>query len=232
MGSLTAWPATGGSQFALMLLGDARLPSGGHTQSAGLEAALSGGMPGGDLPAYLQMRLLTVAAVDAGTAVAALAALSGASTAGLSEVQQHWAARTPNHVQRQASTMLGRGLVRLLRSLFPTAAATQRLGDVPTPCRPVVLAGLAAELGLDPEELATVVCYDEVQTVTAAALKLMPLDPVQTVRWALGARPVVAQVVTECATVTEPEQIPARSAPLMDHWMVAHARQNRRLFSA
>ena len=34
------------THFALMLLGDARLPSGGHTQSAGLEGALTAGMPG------------------------------------------------------------------------------------------------------------------------------------------------------------------------------------------
>ncbi len=232
MGMDMALPTAGRTQFALMLLGDARLPSGGHTQSAGLEAALAGGMPGGDLPAYLTMRLHTVASVDAGTAVAALAVFTGASEAGLAEVQQHWAARTPSHVQRQASLTLGRGLLRLLRALFPSAVATQRLGEEPAPCRPLVLAGLAAALGLDARELSTLVCYDEVQTVTAAALKLTPLDPVQTVRWALDVRPVVEDVVAESALISTPDQIPARSAPLMDQWLAAHARQNRRLFSA
>ncbi len=225
-------PPDGGTQFALMLLGDARLPSGAHAQSAGLEAALTGGMPEGDLPAYLRMRLRTVAAVDAGTAVVGLAVLTGTSPASLPALQQHWAARTPSHVQRQASLTLGRGLLRLLRALFPSAVATQRLGEEPAPCRPLVLAGLAAALGLDARELSTLVCYDEVQTVTAAALKLTPLDPVQTVRWALDVLPVVEDVVAESALISAPDQIPARSAPLMDQWLAAHARQNRRLFSA
>jgi urease accessory protein len=189
-------------------------------------------MPEGDVPAYLRMRLRTVASVDAGTAVAALAVLTGASSAALPAVQQHWAARTPNHVQRQASLTLGRGLLRLLRTLFPGEAATLRLGEVEAPCRPLVLAGLAAALGIGARELSSLVCYDDVQTVTAAALKIAPLDPVQTVRWVLELRPVVDELVTELALVIEPADIPSLSAPLMDQWQLAHARQSRRLFSA
>jgi urease accessory protein len=220
------------AHFALMLLGDARLPSGGHTQSAGLEGALTAGMPGEDIPAYLRMRLRTVASVDAGTAVAALGALTGQPSAGLALIQQHWASRTPSHVQRQASITLGRGLFRLLRNVFPGAAATEALVEIESPSRPLVLGGLAAALGLGAADLATLVCYDEVQSVTAAALKLLPLDPVQAVRWALDVRPLVDELVRELAQVTTPAEIPSRSAPLMDQWQHDHARQNRRLFSA
>jgi urease accessory protein len=231
MPSPTALPADR-THFALMLLGDARLPSGAHTQSAGLEAALTAGMPGSDIPAYLRMRLRTVGSVDAGTAVAAHAALSGPPPAGLALIQQHWAARTPSHVQRRASTTLGRGLFRLLRNVFPEDGATRALSRVESPSRPLVLAGLAKALGLDAMQLATLVCYDEVQTVTAAALKLSPLDPAETVRWALDVRPVVDELVAGLAKITEPSEIPSLSAPLMDQWQHQHARQDRRLFSA
>ena len=231
MAAPTAAPADR-THFALMLLGDARLPSGGHAQSAGLEGALTAGMPGEDIPAYLRMRLRTVASVDAGTAVAALGALTGPPPAGLALIQQHWAARTPSQVQRQASITLGRGLFRLLHNVFPGDVATQAIAEVESPCRPLVLAGLARALGLAAAELATLVCFDEVQTVTAAALKLSPLDPLQAVCWALDVRPLVDEVVGALAQVTTPAQIPSRSAPLMDQWQHDHARRNRRLFSA
>lgn len=61
------------SPLLLALLGDARLPSGGHTQSAGLEPALRAGTTSAQVPAYLRARLRTVTRVEAGTAVVARA---------------------------------------------------------------------------------------------------------------------------------------------------------------
>ncbi|HEY4992395.1 MAG TPA: hypothetical protein VII33_09970, partial [Nakamurella sp.] len=57
----------------MMLLADARLPTGAHTQSAGLEAALRAGMPATAVPAYIRARLRTVTTVEAGAAVLARA---------------------------------------------------------------------------------------------------------------------------------------------------------------
>ncbi len=57
--------------FASMLLADARLPTGSHTQSGGLEPALLDGMAVGSVPDYLAARLGTVVRVDAGVAVVA-----------------------------------------------------------------------------------------------------------------------------------------------------------------
>ncbi len=53
----------------LALLADARLPTGGHTQSAGLEPALRAGMPAARVPCYVRARLATVTRVEAATAV-------------------------------------------------------------------------------------------------------------------------------------------------------------------
>jgi len=63
------------SEVMLMLLADARLPTGAHTQSAGLEPALRGGMPPTQVPQYIRARLRTVTLVEAGAAVLARAAV-------------------------------------------------------------------------------------------------------------------------------------------------------------
>ena len=57
----------------MMLLADARLPTGAHTQSAGLESALRRGMEPSDVPSYIQARLRTVTVVEAAAAVVARA---------------------------------------------------------------------------------------------------------------------------------------------------------------
>ncbi len=64
-----------------MLLADARLPTGAHTQSAGLEPALRGGLEPSDVPSYIRARLRTVTAVEAGAAVVARARTVDAMTA-------------------------------------------------------------------------------------------------------------------------------------------------------
>ena len=54
-----------------LLLADARLPSGGHAFSAGVEPAIQGGLARADVGAFLQARARTTTLVDAATAVVA-----------------------------------------------------------------------------------------------------------------------------------------------------------------
>ena len=63
----------GSGEIMLMLLADARLPTGAHTQSAGLEPALRGGLNPSDVPSYIKARLRTVTTAEAGAAVVARA---------------------------------------------------------------------------------------------------------------------------------------------------------------
>ena len=63
----------GSGEIMLMLLADARLPTGAHTQSAGLEPALRGGLNPTDVPSYIKARLRTVTPMEAGAAVVARA---------------------------------------------------------------------------------------------------------------------------------------------------------------
>jgi len=135
----------GRAELMLALLADARLPTGGHTQSAGLEPALRAGMGAAAVPAYVRARLATVTRVEAATAVVARhavvagahgdpadagahgdladagapepAAAPGASDA-LVDAWRAWAARTPSPALRETSQRLGRGYLRLLRRLW------------------------------------------------------------------------------------------------------------------
>ncbi|WP_264031643.1 urease accessory UreF family protein [Cellulosimicrobium sp. SH8] len=149
----------GRAELMLALLADARLPTGGHTQSAGLEPALRAGMPATSVPDYVRARLATVTRVEAATAVVAryvaLAAgpvpdgagsprAGGAPSAGhdgvapggvvsaahdLADTWLAWAARTPSPALRETSQRLGRGYLRLLRRLWAGHPAVTALDE-------------------------------------------------------------------------------------------------------
>jgi urease accessory protein len=123
----------------LALLADARLPTGGHTQSAGLEPALRAGMPPARVPDYVRARLASVTRVEAATAVvarhAALAAgpvpdgAASPAARDLADTWIAWAARTPSSALRDTSQRLGRGYLRLLRRLWAGHPAVAALDE-------------------------------------------------------------------------------------------------------
>ncbi|MCD4536052.1 urease accessory protein UreF [Nocardioides sp. cx-169] len=215
--------------LVLLLLADARLPVAGHTQSATLEGALRHGLAEDQVPGYVRTRLRGVVRVEAGTAVAARhAVLAGGS--GLVHVERAWAARTVSPALRAASRDQGQALLRLAGRLWPDALLP--LADIERPSRATVLGSVAAHLGLGAAALAHLVAYDDVQTVCAAALKLVPLDPVTVAGWVADALTDVAVVALEVAEVRDPADLPAVAAPQIEEWAEAHARTTRRLFRA
>ena len=214
----------------MMLLADARLPVAGHTQSGQLEAAVRSGLTAEQVPVFMRSRLASVVRVEAGTAVVGLHRLR----AGLpfEPVVDGWAARTPAAAMRDTSRTLGRALLRLVRRLFPDSVHVAEVAALERPCRPLVLASAAAAGGLAPASLARLVAYDDLQTVASAALKLLPLDPLDATGWVHDLLPEAERLAAEVAPLTDPHQIPAPSAPQLDLWAQSHARTTRRLFSA
>jgi urease accessory protein len=95
-----------------------------------------------------------------------------------------------------------------------------------------VLGAVAAEAGLPALELGRVVGYDDVQTVLAAGLKLLPLDPADATAWCVELLPDVDRLAHEVSTLTAATDIPATGSPQIEGWAQAHARTTRRLFSA
>lgn len=217
------------AQTVGMLLADARLPSGGHAQSAGLEPALLGGLPVEHVPAFLLARARTVSLVDAATAVAARhAALDGRSMAA---VERAWAARTPSRALREASRDLGRGLLRLAAQVWPQVPPLL-WGARGVPARPLVLGAIAAHAQMDAASLVRVSIYDDMACAVAALLKLEPGDPAQGVSLVLEACASVEPHVALLAAITTPDQIPAAAAPHAEAWSEDHALTSRRLFRA
>jgi urease accessory protein len=215
--------------YLSLLLADGRLPSGAHTQSAGVEPALAAGMTLAVVPDYVRVRLRTVTEVEAATAVlAGRVRKAGGGSASLAEVDAAWRVRTLSDALREASDLLGRSLLR-------TASAVWDLRDLAAGgpwCRPVVLGATAAAAGLDAEQTARLVGYDDVQTVVSAALKLEPFDPSTGVGWVAGAADEVEAMVARAVTVTRTAEIPAHSAPLVEEWGQRHRTSERRLFRA
>jgi urease accessory protein len=220
------------SQYLSLLLADGRLPTGAHTQSAGLEPALRHGMRLDQVPDYVQVRLATVTEVEAATAVVARyrwltePAQRGAS---MSEVDAAWRVRTLSDALREASDLLGRSYLRTASAVWSLDGLTQ--GGA-TWCRPVVVGAVAAEAGLSAADTARLVAFDDVQTVVAAALKLVPFDPAQGVRWSAAAAGAAEQLVLRVSGHTTTADIPAHSAPQIEEWGQRHRTTERRLYRA
>lgn len=221
------------SELFLMLLSDARLPTGAHTQSAGLEPAMNSGLPAARIPEYLSARLRTVTVVEAAAAVLARAACQTVDVAaGLARVDQAWRARTISPALRETSVLLGRGYQRLLTRLWPAHPGVQALRTIAAPTRAVVLGVAAACTQLSATQLVRLIGYDDAQTIAAAALKVAPLDPVTATGWVIDSHPDIEAVVAAVAGLTDPDDMPALGAPLIEKWAQVHSTTTQRLFRA
>ncbi|MFP5283424.1 MAG: urease accessory protein UreF [Actinomycetes bacterium] len=220
------------ASYLNLLLADGRLPTGAHTQSAGVEPALRHGLQLEAVPDYLAVRLRTVTAVEAGAAVVARHCWGTATdrVAAVADVDAAWRSRTLSDALRDASDLLGRSYLRLTASVWPEMAP---LGTAGRPwCRAVVVGAAAAEAGLDPAATARLVAYEDVQTVIAAALKLQPFDPTTGVGWAVAAHGEVEALVAGLEGLQAPAEIPAWAAPQIEEWGQRHRDTERRLFRA
>ena len=217
--------------FVRLLLADGRLPTGTHTQSAGVEPAFRNGMQLAEIPDYLRARLRTLTEVEAAVAVVTrhrwLASSPSDRSAALAVVDAAWRARTPSDALREAADLLGRSYARLAAALWPLDLDPTRPG-----CRAVVVGATAAAAGLGAADVARLVGFDDVQMVVSAALKLRPFDPALGVRWSLAAGTEVELMVNRVAGLTSVAQIPAPSAPLIEQWGQQHRDSERRLFRA
>lgn len=299
-------------ELVALMLADARLPTGGHTQSAGLEPAVRAGLGAGgnkldEVAQYARGRLRTVTRVEAAAAVVArhvvlnyggrvaagaesgapdgagagagVGMRSGARTgvgpdsgaragvgacgddcadgaahggacvavgvhgdggwmdgsgrtvrARLLEVARAWGARTPSQALRAASRRQGRACLRLAGRVWP--AVLDHLEPDAEPPRPLVLGVVAAVNGLSARQTARLVGYEDAQTVIAASLKLLPVDPTEAAGWLVGLHPTIEALVADVAELTSPAEIPAYGAPLIDQFAQQHTIDRMRLFHA
>ncbi|MEE6282227.1 urease accessory protein UreF [Georgenia sunbinii] len=215
-----------------LLLADARLPTGGHAYSGGLEPGLAAGMAPELVPDYITARARTVAVVEASAAVLAHRAVRH-DPARLVAVHDALAVRTPSEPLREVSGMLGRGLVRMARRLWPEHPAVAQLRAIGrAPLRPVAMGVVAAIMGTDEAAVARASFYDDAQTVASATLKLAPVDPVDAVAWLLALEPLLDALVERVLAVGSPADMPALTAPQAEQWSLDHGAETRRIFVA
>jgi len=241
-----------------LMLADGRLPTGGHTQSAGLEPAVRAGLGAdgkqlADVGAYARDRLRTVTRTDAAVAVLARhyagpdrqaitndginlphagdrAERAIVMAPRFAQLESAWAARTPSRALRTASRRQGRAYLRLAERVWPDVLQhLPRDGEI---ARPLVIGVIGAVTGLTPEQVARLVAYDDAQTVVAASLKLLPVDPADAVTWLAAVHDDIERLVTDVAPLTDIEKIPAGGAPLIDQFAEQHAIERMRLFHA
>jgi len=217
-----------------LLLADARLPTGAYSYSAGLEPGVIAGLRTEDVHPYMLARLQTVARLDAAACVLAHRhAVDHAPTSVYERLQAAMEARMPSAAQRNIARNLGRAQLRLARALRPDHPGVIALSELQiSPLRPVALGVMAAALDVDEQHCAEVSCYEDLQNVAAAALKLLPTDPLAATGWVVDAGAQVSAVVADVREIRDCHELPAFSAPCMEHWAEAHTQRTRRLFVA
>jgi urease accessory protein len=220
--------------ISLLLLTDGRFPAGGYAHSGGLEAAVEAGLEADAVPLYLAGRLGGVAAADSRLAVAAARAARAGDLEALLRLDGEALARCPSPPLRTAASRLGAQLLRSAAVVWATdeTLADYRRESASTP-RPVAFGIVAAAAGLDDRELAEAYLYEDATTVTAAAVRLLPVDSALAARWLVDAAPLLERLAGEAAEQAEDvRRLPAGFAPALELRSLAHAAREGRLFAS
>jgi urease accessory protein len=212
---------------ALLALADSRLPAGGHTHSGGVEQAIAVGVvtDAGSLATFLRRRLATAGAVAAGLAAAACAACAAGDVDRLARLDDEADARTPSPALRAASRQQGRGLVRVGRRVWPSAA-WDALPD--RPHHPVALGVAAAAAGLAPVDAASAAAYLSISGPATAAQRLLAMDPLAVAAVTGRLSPDVDATAAEAVSAG----LSAATDPLLDLLAEAHAARKDRFFAS
>jgi urease accessory protein len=245
----------------LLLLLDTRAPAGAHHHSGGMEAAIGTGLVTGlaGLEDFCRARLRTSARVGAAFAAAAarlqsdssersvaLAARNGPARPGAesrARAAGEWAlldaefeARTPSEAMRTASRQLGRGLVRLLRSVQPEAdlaTAFSRCAG-PAPHHPLVLGAAVSLAGGGPDLAARAAALAACAGPASAAVRLLGLDPFAVQAMLARLAPGIDACAAAAARLATgpPASLPADAAPALDLLADFHLTAEVRLFAS
>ena len=212
------------SSATLLFLADGRFPDGTHAHSYGLEAAVAAGRVGdtSSLAAYVACRLWTIGRTDA---AAARMAASGVDPTALDAA---WCARTPSAVARATARALGRSLARTAKRLVPDHPIV--LADGSFAVQPVAFGMVAAAIGCDPDEAALASVHGAAQTLSAAGLRLLSLDPFDVATVLHELRAEIEGVATSTIGLGTPDDLPHASTPFAEIDVEHQSALSARLF--
>ncbi|HUC06367.1 MAG TPA: urease accessory UreF family protein [Acidimicrobiales bacterium] len=220
----------------MLLLADARLPSGAHVHSGGIEQAVDDGVVSdlGSLSDYLVGRLLT-----AGVLAAHAAALSWGLSTGPRPL---WCALDAEASARMlapsvcaTSRRQGRSLLRTGHAVFGRSALrlcahSERDG----PHLAVAQGAVAAAAGLEALDAALVAAYGTVAGPASSAIRLLGLDPVAVAAAQARLAGEIDAVARDAApsAFANPEDLPCPGSPGTDRLSERHAAREERLFAS
>jgi urease accessory protein len=245
----------------LLLLLDSRAPAGAHHHSGGMEAAVGTGLVTGlaGLEDFCRARLRTSARVSAAFAAASARLQSDcAERTGLLAARNRWAlpgveseawaadawalldaeleARTPSEAMRTASRQLGRGLVRLVRSVQPEADLVTAFSRCarPAPHHPLVLGVAVSLAGGGPDLAARAAALAACAGPASAAVRLLGLDPFAVQAMLARLAPGIDACAASAAQLAAgpPASLPADAAPALDLLADFHLTAEVRLFAS
>ncbi len=218
-----------------MVLVDGRFPAGGHTNSAGVEAAVRLGdvHDVATLERYLAGRLATTGVVEAAFA-AHVAGIVDPTTAQLDAVAAELSARIASPALRDASRRFGRQLLRAGSAIWRSPAVDALATSADDPHQPVVLGALVAAAGGSPRDAASIALHHLGAAVATSAVRLLGLDPMDVA----GAQARAAGRIDDWAAhaegwaATTPSRLPADGGTLTEILAQDHAGWDARLFVA
>lgn len=238
---------------ALLLLADARFPTGGHAHSAGTEQAVAIGDVHDveSLDRYLRARLATTGRTDAAFTAFTCRLGSdpnrhlidaegrrpvgwGLTPSDLAATDREYSARMPSPYLRDASRRLGRQLVRVASRTWPSAALAEVAAFPGGPHQPIALGAAAASAGAAPGDAAVLSLHHLASAVATAGVRLLGLDPIEVA--AMQADAVAASASTVLADdpwfVDAPSRLPATGGILTEILGEHHGSLDARLFVA
>jgi urease accessory protein len=140
----------------------------------------------------------------------------------------------PAPALREASRAQGRQFVRAATGTWP-AAEIPKANVVPFGVHLSMAQGLvAAGLDLDPRAAALISAYGAVLGPATAAVKLLGLDPLAVNRIVAESSGQIAEIVDEAGDLAScaPQDLPARTAPLLESGSALHAVRQPRMFAS
>jgi urease accessory protein len=228
------------SSALVLLLADARLPSGAHVHSGGIEQAVDDGVITDveSLEPFLVGRLMTGGRLAAHAAAMSFQLALGAppaSAARWQHLDDEISARLIAPALRSASHRQGRSLLRIGVTMFGgSVLATLGESDADGPHLAVVQGALAARTGVTAFDAALVAVYGVVTSAASAALRLLGLDPVTVMATVAGLAPHLDREARVAADRSNdhPEDLPSMASPLTDLLGQRHAQRKERLFAS
>ncbi|MCU1491115.1 MAG: Urease accessory protein UreF [Acidimicrobiaceae bacterium] len=224
-----------GNDATFLLFGDARMPTGGHAHSGGVEEAAATGRvrTPAALHTFLEGRLLTTGLVDAALAAASLLASPDAPWASL---DAEAAARCPSPELRAVARAQGRRLLRLGQRTWRAPPLDALAGATDgRPMWAVALGALGGAAGLEAGQIASAAANAAVTGPAWAAVRALSLDPFDVAAVLVQLAPALEEVAGAAvlAARTRPlHLLPADSAPLLDLGAEHHATWEVRLFAS